>query len=56
MFRKTVEALLGGWGGGGGGLEFEENAGKTIKSTPKKKFGIGSPVLSTFSFTLKPIL
>ena len=44
-------------GGGWGGLNFEKkNAGKkTIKPTPKKKVGIGSPVFRTFSFTLNPI-
>ena len=38
---------------GEGGLKFEKkNAGKkTIKPTPKKKLGIGSPVFCTFSFT-----
>ena len=36
----------------GMGLKFEKkNARKTIKSTPKKKLGIGSPVFCTFSFT-----
>ena len=42
----------------GGGLKFEKkNAEKTttIKPTPKKKVGIGSPVFCTFSFTLDPI-
>ena len=43
--------------GGGGGLKFEEKKcwKKTIKPTPKKKVGIGSPVFCTFSFTLNPI-
>ena len=37
-------------GGEGGGLKFEKNyAGKTIKSTHKKKLGIGSPVFCTFA-------
>ena len=48
-----------GGGGGGGGLKMKKinagNAGKTIKSTPKKKLGIGSPVFCTFSFTPNPI-
>ena len=49
MFRNTAEPLRGGRGGG---LKFEKvNAGKTIKSTPKKKLGIGSSVFCTFSFT-----
>ena len=43
-------------GDGGGGLKFEEkNARKRMKSTPKKKLGIGSPVFSTFSFIPNPI-
>ena len=37
---------------GGGGLKFEKiNAGKTIKSAAKEKWGIGSPLFCTFSFT-----
>ena len=33
----------------GGGLKFEKKiAGKTIKSTSKKKLGIGSPVFCIF--------
>ena len=33
----------------GGGLKLEKNAGKkTIKPTPKKKVGIGSPVFCPF--------
>ena len=37
---------------GEGGLKFEKvNDGKTIKSTPKKNLGIGSPVFCTFPFT-----
>ena len=44
-------------GGGVGGLKFEKKKmlEKTIKPTPKKKLGIGSPVFCTFSFTLNPI-
>ena len=39
-----------------GGLKFEKKMlKKTIKPTPKKKVGIGSPVFCTFSFTLNPI-
>ena len=49
MFRKTPEpqSPCDGDGGGGGGLKFERkkiNARKTLKSTSKKKMGIGSPV------------
>ena len=37
---------------GKGSLKFEDkNARKTMKSAPKKKLGIGSPVFCTFSFT-----
>ena len=37
---------------GGGGLKFEKiNAGKTIKSAAKEKWGLGSPLFCTFSFT-----
>ena len=41
----------------GGGLKFEKiNAGKTIKSTPKKNGKrFTSPVFCTFSFTPNPI-
>ena len=41
----------------GGGLKFEKKMleKKTIKPTPRKKVGIGSPVFCTFSFTLNPI-
>ena len=36
----------------GRGLKFEKiYAGKTIKSAPKEKLGIGSPLFCTFSFT-----
>ena len=44
-------------GEGGGGLKFEKKMLKkiTIKPTPKKKVGIGSPIFCTFSFTLNPI-
>ena len=42
----------GGGGGGGGAKNLVKNAEtKTIKPTPKKKLGIGSPVGFTFSFT-----
>ena len=44
MIRKTAEPLRGG-----GRLKFKKiNAGKTIKSTPKKKLTKGSPVICTF--------
>ena len=38
---------------GGEGLKFEKKNAekKTIKPTPKKKLGIGSPVFCYFSFT-----
>ena len=47
MFWKTAEPR---WGGGWG-LKIWKKAGKTIKSTPKKKLGICFPVFCTFSFT-----
>ena len=42
--------------GRGGGLKFEKNAEKNNnnKTTPKKKFGIGSPVFCTFFIHPKP--
>ena len=41
---------------GEGGLKIKKKMlEKTIKPTPKKKVGIGSPVFCTFSFTLNPI-
>ena len=44
--QKNSRAFMRGMGGS---LKFEEkNARKTIRSTPKKKLGIGSPVLCTF--------
>ena len=42
---------MSGMGGGGVNIRRKKNASKTIKSTPKKKLGIGSPVFCTFSFT-----
>ena len=40
---------------GEGGLKFEKKMRKkTIKPTPRKKLGIGSPVFCTFSFTQTP--
>ena len=36
-------------------MKKKQNATKTIKPTPEKKMGIGSPVFCTFSFTPNPI-
>ena len=47
--QKNSRALVRGMGVD---LKFEKkNARKTIKSTPKKKLGIGFPVFCSFSFT-----